>query len=121
MTNDRQWYAGVDWASQSHHVVLTDDAGTRIGEKVFKHSGDLTTDIANARSESANGIAALRADLSTEIGNVRADAPSDAAALRGAIAALPGRGVVVGTVLAIFALCAGMVAATVASLHYLQP
>jgi transposase len=40
MTNERRWYAGVDWASQSHHVVLTDDAGARIGEKVFKHSGD---------------------------------------------------------------------------------
>ena len=40
MTNDRQWYAGVDWGSQSHHVVLTDDAGARIGEKAFKHSGD---------------------------------------------------------------------------------
>lgn len=40
MTNERRWYAGVDWASQSHHVVLTDDAGARIGENVFKHSGD---------------------------------------------------------------------------------
>jgi hypothetical protein len=24
MTDQRQWYAGVDWASESHHVFLTD-------------------------------------------------------------------------------------------------
>lgn len=40
MTNERRWYAGVDWASESHHVFLTDDAGAKIGEMIFKHSGD---------------------------------------------------------------------------------
>jgi transposase len=40
MTNERRWYAGVDWASESHHVFLTDGDGAKIGEKIFKHSGE---------------------------------------------------------------------------------
>ena len=30
--SEQRWYAGVDWASESHHVFLTDGAGRRIGE-----------------------------------------------------------------------------------------
>jgi transposase len=37
---EQQWYAGVDWASESHHVFLTDGAGRKIGEKIFKHRGE---------------------------------------------------------------------------------
>lgn len=40
MSDERRWYAGVDWASESHHVFLTDDAGTKLGEKIFKHGGE---------------------------------------------------------------------------------
>jgi transposase len=40
MTDERRWYAGVDWASESHHVLLTDGDGRKIGEKIFKHSGE---------------------------------------------------------------------------------
>jgi len=40
MTNQGQWYAGVDWASDSHHVFLTDADGRKIAERVFKHGGD---------------------------------------------------------------------------------
>jgi len=40
MTDRRQWYAGVDWASESHHVFLTDGDGRKIGEKVFPHGGE---------------------------------------------------------------------------------
>jgi transposase len=39
MTGQR-WYAGVDWASESHHVFLTDGDGRKIGEKIFRHSGE---------------------------------------------------------------------------------
>ena len=39
MTDQRSWYAGVDWASESHQVILTDNDGRKIGEKVFKHGG----------------------------------------------------------------------------------
>jgi transposase len=40
MADQRQWYAGVDWASESHHVVLTDGDGRIIGERAFKHGGE---------------------------------------------------------------------------------
>ena len=40
MTDERRWYAGVGWASESHHVLLTDGDGRKIGEKIFKHSGE---------------------------------------------------------------------------------
>jgi transposase len=38
--SEQRWYAGVDWASESHHVFLTDGNDRKIGEKVFKHSGE---------------------------------------------------------------------------------
>ena len=40
MTDQRQWYVGVDWASESHHVFLTDADGRKIAERVFKHGGE---------------------------------------------------------------------------------
>jgi transposase len=40
MSDQKRWYAGVDWASESHHVRLIDEAGRDIGEKIFKHAGE---------------------------------------------------------------------------------
>jgi Transposase IS116/IS110/IS902 family./Transposase. len=40
MTDHRQWYGAVDWASESHHVWLADDSGRKLGEKAFQHSGE---------------------------------------------------------------------------------
>src|SRR5215469_14130321 len=40
MTDQRQWCVGVDWASESHHVFLTDADGGKIAERVFKHGGE---------------------------------------------------------------------------------
>lgn len=40
MTDQRHCYAGVDWASESHHVFLTDGDGRKIGERVFRHGGE---------------------------------------------------------------------------------
>ncbi|MFO1083419.1 MAG: transposase [Reyranellaceae bacterium] len=39
MNRARQWYAGVDWARDSHLVRLIDEQGRDIGEKIFEHSG----------------------------------------------------------------------------------
>jgi len=40
MTDDnRQWFAGIDWASTKHDVTLADDRGTIIGRRTFEHSG----------------------------------------------------------------------------------
>jgi transposase len=46
MTDQRQWYAGVDWASASHHVFLADDVGRKVGEKAFKHGGEGLAELA---------------------------------------------------------------------------
>jgi transposase len=40
MNDKRQWFAGVDWASESHLVRLVDQAGHARLEKVFEHSGE---------------------------------------------------------------------------------
>ena len=37
---EQRWYAGVDWASESHHVFLTVGEGRKIGENIFKHCGE---------------------------------------------------------------------------------
>lgn len=42
----RAWFAGVDWAKQTHHVRLTDDSGKDIGERIFKHGGEGLADMA---------------------------------------------------------------------------
>ncbi|MBB4264635.1 hypothetical protein [Roseospira visakhapatnamensis] len=44
----------------------------------------------------------------------------DVASLKAQLAEKPSRGFVIGTVIAIFGLCAGMVGATVTTLQYLQ-
>lgn len=46
MSDNRQWYAGVDWASESHHVFLTDADGRTIAERAFKHGGEGLADMA---------------------------------------------------------------------------
>ncbi|MFY9874221.1 MAG: transposase [Rhodomicrobium sp.] len=44
---EQRWYAGVDWASESHHVFLTVGEGRKIGEKIFKHGGEGLAEMAN--------------------------------------------------------------------------
>lgn len=40
MNDARRWFCGVDWASQSHWLFLTDGDGRKLGERTFKHSGE---------------------------------------------------------------------------------
>jgi hypothetical protein len=53
------WFAGVDWASEIHQVVLVDARGTVTGERTFPHGGEglgamcdwiLSTTLARAES-----------------------------------------------------------------------
>ena len=39
MTDDPNWFAGVDWASETHQATLLDDRGKVIGERAFPHDG----------------------------------------------------------------------------------
>jgi len=40
MADDIRWFAGVDWASETHQVVLVDAHGTVTGEHTFPHGGE---------------------------------------------------------------------------------
>jgi hypothetical protein len=40
MSERKQWYASVDWGSQSHCVFRMDETGRKTGEKIFKHGGE---------------------------------------------------------------------------------
>ena len=40
MADDIHWFAGVDWASEIHQVVLVDAHGTVAGERAFPHGGE---------------------------------------------------------------------------------
>lgn len=39
MTDDPDWFAGVDWASEMHQVTLLDNKGKEVGERAFPHAG----------------------------------------------------------------------------------
>jgi hypothetical protein len=39
MADDLGWFAGVDWASETHQVTVLDALGTVIGEHAFLHGG----------------------------------------------------------------------------------
>lgn len=41
MDEDRpDWFGGVDWASETHHVVLIDARGRKVAERGFPHGGE---------------------------------------------------------------------------------
>ncbi len=39
MEQQRNWFVGVDWASETHHVCVLDAHGNKLGERGFTHSG----------------------------------------------------------------------------------
>ena len=45
MTNEARWFAGIDWASQTHQVCLIDVGGKIIGERAFAHAGAGLTEL----------------------------------------------------------------------------
>jgi transposase len=67
MANERRWYAGVDWASESHHVFLTDDAGTKVGERVFKHGGEGLAEMAAWLTATAQGAEPEQLHVAIEV------------------------------------------------------
>jgi transposase len=67
MIDQRQWYAGVDWASESHHVFLTDGDGRTIGEKVFRHSGEGLAEMAAWLMAKSGAAQALQIRVAIEV------------------------------------------------------
>jgi len=43
---EQNWFVGVDWASEAHHVRAADGRGGKLGERVFAHSGAGLADMA---------------------------------------------------------------------------
>jgi hypothetical protein len=39
MEQQRNWFVGVDWASETHHVCVLDAHGDKLGERGFGHGG----------------------------------------------------------------------------------
>lgn len=39
MEDERYWFVGVDWASETHHVRVSDARGGKLGERAFTHGG----------------------------------------------------------------------------------
>lgn len=39
------WFVGVDWASQTHHLVLIDARGRKVAERGFQHGGEGMADM----------------------------------------------------------------------------
>jgi transposase len=67
MTDQKQWYAGVDWASQSHHVFLTDGDGRKIGERVFRHGGEGLAEMAAWLTATSGALAADQIQVAIEV------------------------------------------------------
>jgi transposase len=47
MTDDARWFAGIDWASQTHQACLIDAGGKIIGERAFAHGGAGLAELCN--------------------------------------------------------------------------
>jgi hypothetical protein len=48
MEDEINWFAGVDWASQTHHVRLSDTKGAKIGERTFAHGSEGLKEMADS-------------------------------------------------------------------------
>ena len=64
--SEQRWYAGVDWASESHHVFLTEGTGRKIGEKIFKHSGEGLAEMAAWLLSASGGASSGQIDVAIE-------------------------------------------------------
>src|SRR6058998_3679418 len=40
MEDERNWFVGVDWATETHHVRVSDARGRKLGARTFAHSGE---------------------------------------------------------------------------------
>ena len=67
MNDPEKWYAGVDWASESHHVWLTDVNGRRLGERSFKHGGEGLAEMVAWLLKTAATADAAEIDVAIEV------------------------------------------------------
>ena len=65
-------FAGVDWATETHHVCVVSDGGAKREERTFRHGGAGLAEMAEwiaARSEGPPGRSRKRNGLSSHVYN----------------------------------------------------
>lgn len=67
LINQRRWYVGVDWASESHHVFLTDDDGQKLAERSFKHGGEGLAEMATWLMATSGASEASQIQVAIEV------------------------------------------------------
>src|SRR6516225_4620144 len=67
MDDQRQWYAGVDWGSQSHCVFLADGEGGKIGERTFAHGGEGLAEMAAFLMAASGAVEPGRIHVAIEV------------------------------------------------------
>ena len=67
MNNQERWYAGVDWASETHYVWLADKDGRRLGERSFKHAGDGLAEMVGWLLKTSGAVDPGQIDIAIEV------------------------------------------------------
>ena len=67
MTDQKRWYTGVDWASENHHVLITDGEGRSIGEKIFKHGGEGLAEMAAWLTTTSGAVEPGQVQIAIEV------------------------------------------------------
>ena len=63
----RNWFVGVDWASQTHRVVLTDAKGSKVAERGFDHGGEGLAEMATWICKHAGGAEPAAIGIAIEV------------------------------------------------------
>jgi transposase len=56
MSNDYQWFLGIDWGSEKHRVCLMEGGGTVLEQKWVEHSGSALADLVDWLRRSAGEV-----------------------------------------------------------------
>jgi len=67
VNDQKRWYAGVDWGSESHCVWLADGDGRRLGERSFKHTGEGLADMVGWLLKTSGTADASQIDVAIEV------------------------------------------------------
>src|SRR6266700_661550 len=66
MTEEVEWFMGIDWASQSHQVCLVNARGECLGERAVAHGGPGIEELCNwliARTGAAPGVIGVAIEM----------------------------------------------------------
>ena len=67
MMRHEAWFAGVDWASEAHHVRVVGDDGSKRAERIFRHGGAGLAEMADWIANRCGGAAPEDIPVAIEI------------------------------------------------------